>query len=225
MSHVVVVRHDQIVPQGYLEDVLPEGTTEVRLDRGDLLPEPDTVAGLVVLGGTMGAYDEDRFPFLADEKAYLRRAVAAGVPVFGICLGCQLLAEALGGAAYRARGIEARFGPCDVTEAGAADPVARHLTRPVLSLHQDTWDPPPGSAVLAWSDRYPQAFRHGSALGIQAHPEASPEMAAAWLAALGADRLAATGADPPAIVGEMVAHRAESRALAHDLFGAWLGRL
>jgi GMP synthase (glutamine-hydrolysing) len=79
--------------------------------------------------------------------------------------------------------------------------------------------------VLAWSDRYPQAFRHGSALGIQAHPEASPEMAAAWLTALGADRVAATGTDPEGIVEEMAAHRAESRALARDLFGAWLSRL
>lgn len=225
MSNVVVVRHDPTVPQGYLADVLPKRTREVRLDRGDVLPEPDAVAGLIVLGGTMGVYDEDRHAFLAAEKAYLRRVVAAGLPVLGICLGCQLLAEALGGAAYPAPSIEARFAPCDVTEAGDADPVVRHLARPVLSLHQDTWEPPPGSSVLASSDRHPQAFRHGSALGIQPHPEASPEMAAVWIAALGAGRVAESGADPDAILEDMDARRSESEATAHDLFGAWLDRL
>lgn len=217
-----MVRHDQMVPQGYLAGVLPEGTREVRLDHGEVLPEPGTVAGLVVLGGTMGAYDEDRFPFLVAEKAYLRDAIAAGVPVLGICLGCQLLAEALGGAAYRAPSLEARFASCELTETGAADPVVRHLARPMLSLHQDTWDPPLDSEVLASSDRYPQAFRHGSALGIQPHPEASPEMAADWFAALGPDRVAAIGVDPQAVIGEMETRRTESAATAHDVFGAWL---
>lgn len=223
MIRVVVVRHDPIVPQGYLEAVLPATTTEVRLDRGERLPELGAVDALVVLGGTMGVYDEERFPFLAAEQDYLRQAVAAGLPVLGICLGCQLLAAALGGAAYRAPRLEARFAPCDLTEAGSADPVVRHLARPVLSLHEDTWEPPPGGAALSFTDRYPQAFRHGSALGIQPHPEAPPEVAASWVDALGSERFAAVGVDPQALLAEMRRRRGESEDLARRLFGAWLG--
>ncbi len=222
-ASVLVLRHDVTVPQGRLAATLGPAATELRLDLGAPLPaDADGWDGIVVLGGPMGAYDENRYPFLAGEKTFLRRAVERGVPVLGICLGCQLLADALGGTAYLAPELEAAFAPCELTSAGAEDPVARFLAGPVLTLHQDTWDPPPGAVMLATSDRYPQAFRLGSALGMQPHPEAGPELAAAWIDHLGRNRVAAAGADPDALLEKIRMGRPASDELAAELFGAWL---
>jgi GMP synthase (glutamine-hydrolysing) len=144
--------------------------------RGEPLPDPDDPdrAGIICLGGPMSAYQEPTHPFLADEKRQLRRAVQRGIPVLGICLGAQLLAEALGG---RARGgPELECGAVDValTAAGHRDPVLRGLAGPFFSFHSDTFDPPPGAHVLATTERYLQAFRSGSAVGLQFHPEITP---------------------------------------------------
>lgn len=176
----------------------------------------------MLLGGEMGAYDEDRHPYLGAEKDLVRRAVAADIPVLGICLGCQLVADALGGAAYRAAEMEARFGPCDLSPEGAADDVVRYLAEPTLSLHRDTWDPPPGSTVLATTDRFRQAFRFGSALGIQPHPEVTPDVVEEWLDAASRDRITATGTDPDDLLAAVRAGADTADATAAALFGAWI---
>lgn len=194
----------------------------VRLHLGEPLPTVAELGALVVLGGSMGAYDEEEHPHLVAEKRLLREAVAEGVPVLGICLGCQLLADALGGSAFLAPKLEARFAACELTADGAVDPVVRHLARPTLSLHQDTWEPPPGVPVLATSDRYPQAFRSGSGLGIQPHPEVTPELATAWVEEVGRERIAADAGDPGRLLAAIRRDVAGSRRTASDLFGAWL---
>lgn len=219
---IAVVQHNDVAPMGHLGDVLGDAAVVVRLDRGDPVPDPSDYEGIVVLGGIMGAYDVDAYPFLAEEKAMLRKAVELDVPVLGICLGCQLLADALGGAAYRAPSLEVRFGPCGLTEAGGGDPVARHLAQPVLSLHQDTWDVPPGGVLLARSPEYRQAFRLGSAVGIQPHPEVTPEIVAGWVPSIGADRLRAHGVEPDHLLATLEAHRTRSASIATDLFRGWL---
>lgn len=221
---IAVLQHSAAVTPGLLSRQLPAGARIVRLDRNEDLPDLDGLDGIVVLGGIMGAYDEDEFPFLVAEKALLAKAVEGGVPVLGICLGCQLLAESLGGAAYRAALMEFRFGSCRLTPAGAGDAVARHLVDPVLSFHQDTWDLPPGATLLAETAAFPQAFRLGSALGIQPHPEATPNMVARWLAAFPPDRIAAV-ADGDAVLAAMEANRRASAATAERLFAAWLRSL
>ncbi len=225
MKPIAVLRHGADIPAGYLGDALAAAGVAVEtvpLYAGAPLPDAGDVAAVVSLGGVMGAYDTDRYPFLEAEQRFLREAVTAGLPVLGICLGCQLLAAALGGRAYRAAEIELGFVPVGLTMAGDRDPVVRELDRPTLVWHQDTWDPPPEATLLAATDFYPQAFRAGTALGIQPHPEATPAIAARWAATEGLDHFDRAGVYAGELLASMEAAAAESEAMAKRLFGAWL---
>ena len=227
MKPIVVLRNDPAVPPGYLADSLERTGAEwrlVRLDEGADLPDPAEVRGVVALGGLMAAYDDAIYPYLAAEKSFLAACVEAGVPLLGICLGSQLLADALGGKTYLAEVPEAVFAPIELTEDGATDPVMASLAgRAVLRFHQDTWDPPPGATTLASGSGFAQAFRVGSAIGIQPHPEADPEIVAGWLSHEGFRDLARrAGTDPDELVWAVAGSRLESEETAASFFDVWL---
>jgi GMP synthase-like glutamine amidotransferase len=208
---------------GWLAEALEDQVVQkIQAYEGHPLPEPNTCRGIVILGGPMGAYEDSAYPFLAAEKALIRTAVDSGVPVLGVCLGAQLIADAFGGKARPGeRGFEAGFVDVHYTDAGAADPVTGNLSRSVLSWHQDTFDLPAGATLLARSERYLQAFRLGSALAIQFHPEASTELVDVW-AKQDQDRLRAMGLSPEAILEEARRREDERRAEAIAAFRAWL---
>ena len=151
----------------------------VRLDLDEPLPDVDEVAGLVVMGGPMGAFDDAAHSFLAGERALLGACVERAVPVLGVCLGAQLLAGALGAAVRRGPHSEVGAGTVRLSPEAAADPVLGGAPDPlpVLHWHHDTFDLPAGAVLLASSDRYPhQAFRVGRrAYGLQFHVELGPE--------------------------------------------------
>ncbi len=223
MKPVAILRNDRHVPPGHLVDVLDEHDmpwTLFPLDEGARPADVSEVRAVVVLGGSMGSYDEPAFPHLTEEKAYLRRVVHSGVPVLGICLGCQLLADVLGGRAYRADRPEARFARLEV----AADPVVEVLGRhPVLSIHRDTWDLPPGASLVASSPRYPQAFRLGAALGVQPHPEADHEIVSDWLSTEDGAALARLAGATPQELTAALAESAEGvKETARAFFGRWI---
>jgi len=168
---------------GRLDDELHRvGAETVRfhLHRGDSVPGAESFDRIVTLGGEMGAYEDDRHAWMAAEKTWLAGLVEKDVPVLGICLGSQLLAAALGGSAFRAKHPEADVIDLELTADGDADPVMNTLGSRVFSLHQDTFDLPPGSTLLAHSKLYPQAFRAGSALAVQFHPDADADLAKRW---------------------------------------------
>ena len=157
----------------------------VRLDRGEAVPPPETVgemAGLVVMGGPMGVYDG--LPWLADERALLRRAVAAGLPVLGICLGAQQLAAALGGEVFTGPTPEVGVGEVHLTTDALGDPVLGPAPSPLpcVHWHGDTFTMPDGAVRLARSDLYEnQAFRVGRrAYGLQFHVEVTASLVAHW---------------------------------------------
>ncbi|MGN6594211.1 MAG: type 1 glutamine amidotransferase [Terriglobales bacterium] len=156
----------------------------VRLDEGGSVPHIGLVEGLVVMGGTMGAYETDKYPFLEQEIELLGACVAQDIPVLGICLGAQLLAASLGATVERGPVMEIGAGEVMLTEDGRQDPVLGFgpARLPVAHWHQDTYPQPPGAALLASSALYPQqAFRAGhSAYGLQFHIEVDEALAAAW---------------------------------------------
>jgi len=151
--------------------------------------------GVLLLGGTMSAHDSATYPWIDPLKSLLVQLVEADVPVLGICLGHQLLAETFGGEVQVADPAGGEHGAFEVTwrEGAADDPLlsrlAAHGSSLMLESHEDAVTVlPPGAVSLASTELYPnQAFRVGSALGVQFHPEASPELMGRWTELGGGD--------------------------------------
>lgn len=160
------------------------------LYRGDAVPSVDEVAGLIVMGGPMGAGDVQAHPHLRAEIDLLAVAVAADVPILGVCLGAQLLACALGAEILSGAAPELGVGSVALTVAGERDvvlgPAGGQI--PVLHWHDDTFTLPPGAELLASSERcVNQAFRRGRAYGLQFHVELDARLANTLRAQLSED--------------------------------------
>jgi GMP synthase (glutamine-hydrolysing) len=137
---------------------------------------------LVVLGGPIGVYENDLYPFLDAETALLARRLEAARPTLGICLGSQLIAKALGARVYASGVKEIGWAPLTLTAEGRDSPL-RHLgSTPVLHWHGDTFDLPPGAVRLASTAVCEnQAFSFGaSALALQFHAEAAGRALESW---------------------------------------------
>jgi GMP synthase (glutamine-hydrolysing) len=181
---LLVVRHAAWEgPHRILDAFLPGTAVQVVEPlAGETLPAHDLVRGAVVMGGPMSVNDTEEHPALADEVAWLARAVPAGLPVLGVCLGAQLLARALGSAVAPGAG-EIGWAPVQVLD--AADPVVGPLApeRDVLHWHGEAFAAPDGARVLARSARTAvQAFRAFDAWGLLFHAEADLELVGRWLA-------------------------------------------
>jgi GMP synthase (glutamine-hydrolysing) len=138
---------------------------------------------LIVLGGPIGVYETDSYPFITREIDLLERRLAQGLPTLGICLGAQLMAKALGARVYAGKVKEIGWGSVTLSDAGHASslkPLAEGS--PVLHWHGDTFDLPATAARLASNENYEnQAFAFGSnALALQFHLEADPRQLEEW---------------------------------------------
>ena len=184
VREVLVLQHVPWEKPGLITAALAPISPIVRNVVSEREPEllaPAELAGLVVMGGPQGALDDERWPGLAAERSLLTRAVEAGVPVLGVCLGMQLLAVALGAALHSSHGTEIGYGPVRRHGRDAVlDPLGEDPT--VLHWHSDAVELPVGANLLASSAKTPvQAFRAGSALGLQFHIEVDAPLLAAWL--------------------------------------------
>ncbi len=149
---------------------------------------PDPVADaraplLVVMGGPMGVYDAERFPFIGAEIDVLRARLAADKPSIGVCFGAQMLAAASGSTVFRgARGKVIGVGP--ITRVGPPDePLLRDIpdTFDAVHWHGDTFEPTPGRPLFR-GETYPaQGFRVGRSVGIQFHLELGPDGFRDWV--------------------------------------------
>jgi GMP synthase (glutamine-hydrolysing) len=146
------------------------------------LPRPDAVLGAVLMGGPMSVNQVAEHPWLAAEIAWLRDAIAGGVPVLGVCLGAQLIARALGAEVAPAPAKEIGVAPVAVLDAG--DPLIGHLapSSNVLHWHGEAFCLPRGAVPLASSSVTPlQAFRFADAWALQFHAEADADLVELWL--------------------------------------------
>lgn len=221
---ILVLENDAFAPPGRLTTEAEKAGHQivvVRLHEGEGIEDVGQYDAIVALGGGMDAYDDDACPFLAGEKRFLVEAVKRSVPVLGICLGSQLLAESLGGRAYRA----------DTSELGLRRPTIEVKDDPVAEalgafegflIHRDTFDIPPGATLIAKTDEFNHAFRFGSALGVQAHPEVEGEIALEWIdSPSDRDIVENAGVDRAALRSQIEAAEPQLSMLAEAFFSAW----
>jgi len=183
---VLSVTHGPTVPGGVFDEAVeasghvlerwsvPDGTSPEHARRYD---------AVMVFGGSQHPDEDDRFAWLEREEEFLQDALAERVPIFGVCLGAQMLARAAGASVGPADVVEIGWLDVSLTAAGADDPVLGVLppSATVFQWHHYTFDVPAGAVELARSPICPQAFRlDGRAWGIQFHAEVTLAMVTAW---------------------------------------------
>jgi GMP synthase (glutamine-hydrolysing) len=139
---------------------------------------------LIVLGGPVGVYQEQAYPFLTDELRLLEQRLAADLATLGICLGAQLMARALGAKVYPGPRKEIGWAPLHLSEAGRRSCLAQLAKREtaVLHWHGDTFDLPAGATHVASTPEYDnQAFAWGTrGLALQFHAEVTARGLERW---------------------------------------------
>lgn len=232
----LVLQHAACETLGIHEQQLAEygaSIHRVEVDAGEPFPASGFgYAGIIVMGGPMGAYETDVYPWLRPEIHLLRNAVEADVPVWGVCLGAQLLAAAMGaevmpGEAGPEVGVMNVYGSTPAAHDPVFEPAAPEFT--VLQWHGDTYELPDDAVRLASSHAFPQqAFRIRNAYGLQFHLEATPELVAQWgeLPEYSSGLESAHGSG--AMAALLAAYEAAApsiNALGRQLFTRWLERV
>ena len=229
MVTVTVVEHEPDCPPAHVGTWLVEAGAELDVRRpwaGDALPDPGDVEGLVVLGGSMGAHDDEHHHWLGPLKQLVRDCVAGSTPVLGVCLGHQLVAAALGGTSERnPRGQQVGLYAVGWTAEAPHDRLVGDLG-PVRGIQWNddvVTDLPDGTVVLARTPEGElQVARFAERVwGVQLHPEADELVLASWVEG-DRDAHAARGLDTDAVLVEIAGARAELDAAWRPLAGRFV---
>jgi GMP synthase-like glutamine amidotransferase len=193
----VILQHEDPTPPGHVTEWLDQhgARYEVfRIDLEDRDLDPTEYDLIVSLGSEFAAYDDSQ-AFVPREARLMRRAVEADVPVLGLCFGGQMLSRVLGGEVFRGSESEIGWLPVRTNDPGLVP------EGPWFQWHFDVITPPPGATVIAETDLGTQAFVAGRSLGLQFHPEVTPEIMEEWVRAY-RHELDAEGVDPDALLEE-----------------------
>ncbi len=186
--NALIIKHVEIEGPGLIEYCLIQEKISyqiLNINSDIYLPRVDDLTHIVILGGPMNVYEEDRYPFLGDEDLFIKDAIQRGKAILGICLGAQLIAKALGAKVFKASMKEIGWYDVSLTSIGSRDPLFADLpkTFPVFQWHEDTFEIPKAGKLIATSTSVPhQAFRYGdNAYGLQFHLEVTEEMIHEWI--------------------------------------------
>lgn len=234
-GRILVLQHEPSAPPGGVAEVLDGRSGRrpwqlVDLEHEPVPPLTPDVDGVIVLGSEAGVIGDHRPPTLDEEVALVQEALAAGVPLLGICFGSQLLAVAAGGEVTRREVPEIGFPPLSRTDDGRADPVSAGWPDGASSLmmHEDFVTRLPEGAVplLSGSDEVAMWRLGERAYGVQTHPEAGPDILEAWLTApTGPPFLARAGVDPEQLLDEARRREAFTRAVGWALIGRFVDKV
>ena len=172
MNKTIAIINDSEVTTGSLpNDIISINAWEVNWD---LLSFDDSY---IVLGGHMGSYDDEKFSYLQAEKLWLKKAINEDTKILGICLGSQLIADAMGGKAYLSDKIEFGFKNLDFLIEDTLFEDFRNTK--VFSWHRDTFDIPPGATLVAKTE-FPQIYIIKNTTALQFHPEIKTDLFKVW---------------------------------------------
>jgi GMP synthase (glutamine-hydrolysing) len=223
----VAVRHVAFEDMGALAPLLAARGYAVRwLEAGvdaieaSALLAPDLV---VVLGGPIGVYEADTYPFITAEVAAVGARLNAGKPMLGICLGAQMMAAALGARVAPGPVKEIGWAPLTLTSAAENSVLAPLTGVPVLHWHGDNCELPGGCRRLAATEACPvQAFvRAPSQLALQFHIEVEPQSIERWLVGHTVE-LAKAGIDPRTLRAQAAAYGSATLAAGRAVLANWL---
>jgi len=183
---ILVVQNTALDPAGILgEELVHCGAQLVTwLPEQQSVPPAGNFAGLIIMGGPMGAYDDDSFPHLRQTVDLIQRFYREDKPVLGVCLGAQLIARAFGSPVYPHSTPELGFTPVNVVDSTATEPWLKDCPADLqlMQWHFDTFDLPKSATLLMTNGTCQnQAFRIGTKIyGFQFHLEATAEIIAEW---------------------------------------------
>lgn len=227
----VAIRHVHFEDLGAFEAILEGAGYGVRYHDGGVesfqAVDPIGTDLVIILGGPVGVYETEAYPFLIEEGEFVKARLSAKRPTLGICLGAQLIAAAMGANVAPSGIKEIGFSALTLTEAGRRSPL-RHLDGvPVLHWHGDMFDIPAGAAYLAATEvcRH-QAFTHGAnIMGLQFHPEIALDSGIErWLIGHAVELAAAKG-DPRALRRDYEQCGPLLQEAARKMFAEWLDGL
>ena len=219
-GRVLVVANVSDPDAGYVGDRFVErGFTLEPVWREKGLPSsvPPDVAAVLLLGSAWSVAHPVAPDALEAECALARSAIAAGVPVLGLCYGAQVLAHAHGGQVRTAATPEVGLVHIDTVDEGLVP------SGPWWEFHSDVIDVPPGAELLARNSCGVQAFSVPGALGVQFHPEVRPVVLADWFQRVPA-MVAAAGSTASELLDLAVRREDEARAAAYALVDDFLAR-
>lgn len=228
MPHTVTFRHVAFEDLGLLEPLLTRRGHTIRYFDVPVTPladfDPLTPDLLVVLGGPIGVYQEDLYPFLVPETASIARRLEAGRPTLGICLGSQLIAKALGARVYPSGIKEIGWAPIELSQDGRGS-CLRHLgATPVLHWHGDTFDLPDGALHLASTAACRnQAFTAGPhVLALQFHVEVTGTTLESWFVGHTGEIAATAGLSVPQLRADTARYTPALVERGSRALGEWL---
>ena len=216
----LILQHEEPTPPGHMTEWLAEQDAQVevfRIDENELEINPRDYNLIVSLGSEFAAFD-DSVPFVAREARLFEQALESDVPILGLCFGGQMLARVLGSRLYRSEQseigwLQVRSHDPDLVSAG-----------PWFQWHFDTFTAPPGARIVAETDVGPQAFIAGRSLGLQFHPEVTPEIMDEWVRAY-PHELEAEGVDPHGLLAETRQRAEQAKQTTWRLLNAFRDRV